>query len=130
MIDKHSSIPIYYQIEEIIRAQIDNMTLKPGDLLPSERELAEKYQISRMTARHALTNLVNQQLLYREKGKGTFVAHKKIAQPLSGLTSFTEDMEGRGMKTGNRVVDFQIEFVPNSIATELGINNEKKNLYR
>ncbi len=89
---------------------IHHKQLKPGDLLPSEREYAEKYAISRMTVRQAISNLVKEGLIYRQKGKGTFVADKKIEQDLSGLTSFSEDMRNRGLIPSNQLISF--DFIP------------------
>ncbi len=99
-IDKQSPIPIYFQIMEQLKTQIKNGELKADALLPSEREYAEQFGISRMTVRQALSNLVNEGFLYRQKGRGTFVSKLKMEQPLQGLTSFTEDMRSRGMKPG------------------------------
>jgi len=108
MINKNSPIPLYYQLEEHIKGLIENGELSPGDALPPEREYAEKYQISRMTVRQAFTQLVNEGYLYRLQGKGTFVAERKIEQPLQGLTSFTEDMKARGFTPGNKLIKFEI----------------------
>jgi GntR family transcriptional regulator len=108
MIDKNSPVPIYYQLEEYIKQQIENGTLKAEETIPSEREYAETYQISRMTVRQALNNLVSEGLLYRQKGRGTFVNKQKVEQELQGLTSFTEDMLTRGFKPGNRLISFEI----------------------
>lgn len=108
MIDKNSPIPIYYQLEVEIRQWIETEQLQPGDVLPSEREFTEKYNISRMTVRQAINNLVNEGLLYRLKGKGTFVADKKFEQDLSGLTSFSEDMKNRGLTPSNEMLSFQL----------------------
>lgn len=108
MIDKHSPLPIYFQLERLLRQQIDQKELLPGDPIPSEREYAEQLGISRMTVRQAITNLVKEGLLYRQKGRGTFVAEKKLEQKLSGLTSFTEDMQARGMKPASSLISFEI----------------------
>jgi len=122
MIDKNSPIPIYHQLEENIKSLIKNGNLKPGDIIPSEREYAEKYEISRMTVRQAISNLVNERLLYRIKGRGTFVMEKKIEQNLQGLTSFTEDMRARGMQTSNQLLSFEIIPANKSLADDLGIS--------
>lgn len=78
MIDKTSPIPIYHQLEESIKQLIENGQLVPGDALPPELEYSDKYKISRMTVRQAIINLVNDQYLYRIKGKGTFVMEQKL----------------------------------------------------
>lgn len=121
MIDKNSPIPIYHQLEKIIRQQIETDQLKAGDVLPSEREYAEINGISRMTVRQAITNLVNDRMLYRAKGKGTFVTEKKFEQNIQGLTSFTEDMKARGMKPSNQLLSFEIIPACSILANELGI---------
>ena len=71
-------LPIYKKIENDVKAKIQDGTYKGGDLLPSENELKDQYNVSRMTVRQALTNLVNDGYLYRHKGKGTFVSHNKL----------------------------------------------------
>jgi GntR family transcriptional regulator len=119
MINKSSPIPIYYQIEEFIKELIENGELRPGDSLPPEREYAERYQISRMTVRQAFTQLVNEGYLYRMQGKGTFVAERKIEQPLQGLTSFTEDMKARGLEPGSQLIHFEIIPATKQIAGQL-----------
>ncbi|MDX8365975.1 GntR family transcriptional regulator [Cytobacillus sp. IB215665] len=122
MIDRDSPVPIYYQIEEYIKNLIESDELSPGDAIPSEREFSEQFSVSRMTIRQAITNLVNEGYLYRQKGKGTFVGEKKIEQTLQGLTSFTEDMEKRGMKPGSKLLKFELIPATRSIANELLIN--------
>ncbi|MEI5906341.1 GntR family transcriptional regulator [Bacillus spongiae] len=121
MIDKSSPLPLYHQIVEKIKKQIEQGELMPGDTVQSEREYAEKYEISRMTVRQAITQLTNEGYLYRLKGVGTFVAERKIEQPLSGLTSFTEDMETRGMKPSSKIINFEIIPASASIASQLNM---------
>ncbi|GGE15840.1 hypothetical protein GCM10011571_16830 [Marinithermofilum abyssi] len=121
MIDKSSPVPIYYQLEEHIKSQIEKGELKPGDCLPSEREYSEKYGISRMTVRQAINNLVSDGYLIRQKGKGTFVSERKFEQKLSELTSFTEDMKARGLKPDSKLLQFEIIPSDDAIATQLSI---------
>src|ERR1700681_3065055 len=97
-------LPRYYQLKEIMREKIRLGEWKPGDLIPSERELGEQYGISRMTARQAITELVNEGLFYREQGKGTFVSRHKITQQLIHLTGFTEDISARGQHPSTKVI--------------------------
>ncbi|SDO05292.1 GntR family transcriptional regulator [Alkalicoccus daliensis] len=107
MINKQSPIPIYYQIEEILRSQIEKGELAEEEMIPSERELAYDFNVSRMTIRQAISNLVSEGLLYKEKGKGTFVNIKRFEQPLMDLTSFSEDMLWRGLTPGVKLIDFK-----------------------
>lgn len=95
VIYRNSPIPLYHQLKEIMRKQIRSGEWQPGDLIPSERELSETYGLSRMTARQAITELVNEGAIYREQGKGTFVSTRRITQQLTRLTGFTDDMRAR-----------------------------------
>ncbi len=122
MINKQSPIPIYHQLADLIQKQIDGGDLKPGQALPAEREYAERFGISRMTARQALNQLVTNGYLYRIQGKGTFVSEKKIEKPLMGITSFTEEMAARGMKPGSKLLCFNVIPAVPAIADQLQIS--------
>ncbi|HWH93511.1 MAG TPA: GntR family transcriptional regulator [Baekduia sp.] len=89
------------QLRAILEDLID--ALKPGDPLPSERELAERYDVARMTVRAELTRLASEGMVERVQGRGTFVAEARVAQAAT-LSSFTEDMRARGLKPGSRVL--------------------------
>lgn len=119
MINKNSPIPIYHQLEEYIKQQIEKGELKEDMPIPSERDLSEKLAISRMTVRQAVNNLVTDGYLYRQKGRGTFVNKKKVEQELYGLTSFTEDMLSRGMTPSSKLLSFHIVPADKKIAAEL-----------
>lgn len=125
MIDKNSPLPLYYQLEEQIKKSIETENLQPGDALPSERELSESYQISRMTVRQAITNLVNKGYLFREKGKGTFVSNQKFEQNLQGLTSFTEDMKARNLVPGSKLLHFEIYPADDDIKARLSLKEDE-----
>jgi GntR family transcriptional regulator len=106
---RNSPLPRYYQLKEIMRERVRKGEWKPGDLIPSERELSETYSISRMTARQAVTDLVSEGLFYREQGKGTFVSQLKMTQQLMHLTGFTEDIKARGQRPGTRVLNASMQ---------------------
>jgi len=78
-----------------------------GEAIPSERQLSASLGVSRLTVRAALDELVREGLLVRRHGSGTFVSEPKIAQELT-MTSFTEDMERRGMVPASRTLDLRI----------------------
>ena len=79
-IDKSVPIPLYFQLKELILAEIKEGRYKSGDLIPTEKEISDAFQISRTTVRQAITELVQEGRLYRVKSKGTFVAQPKITQ--------------------------------------------------
>ncbi|NOX60566.1 MAG: GntR family transcriptional regulator [Chloroflexi bacterium] len=112
MLSKNYPLPKYYQLKELLREKIAAGEWKPGDMIPSERELSEQYNISRMTARQALRELATEGLLRREQGRGTFVAEPKIEHGLTRLTGFTEDMQKRGMEPGAQVVRLELVRAP------------------
>lgn len=103
-VDKESRIPIYLQLKELIKERILQGEYRPGQLIPSERELCMQYGISRMTARQAIGELQNEGYLYKLQGKGTFVSSGKIEQNLAALTSFSEDMKRTGRAPGSKIL--------------------------
>jgi GntR family transcriptional regulator len=92
--------PLYLQLKRWIEDAVAKGVIKPGDALPSERDLALKVDVSRVTVRKAVQHLVRDGLLVQRHGSGTFVAPQphRVEQSLSQLTSFTEDMARRGME--------------------------------
>ncbi len=78
---------------------------EPGDRLPSEAELCERFGVSRMTARHAVQTLEREHLLHRTRGKGTFVSPRPVPRLLGSPLSFTESMHRRGKATSSSVVE-------------------------
>lgn len=119
MLDKESPVPMYVQIEEHLKRRMKQGEFTVGTAIPSERELTEMFDVSRMTVRQSVMNLVTEGLLYREKGRGTFVAAPKMEQPLSGLTSFTEDMLSRGMEPGTKLISLKKVVAEDDIAKAL-----------
>lgn len=126
---RKSPLPRYYQLKEIMREKIRSGEWKPGDLIPSERELGEQYGISRMTARQAITELVNEGLFYREQGKGTFVSLHKITQQLIRLTGFTEDIQARGQRPGTKVLIARMQPADEITAERLRIKPKQPIFY-
>ncbi len=102
---KDSPLPLYYQLKELLKSHIELGILKPGDCVPSERELVETYEISRPTVRQAINELVVEGLLTREKGRGTFVSVPKIKQWfLESLSSFSEEMQKKGLAYSTKLL--------------------------
>ena len=94
-----SPVPKYAQLSRILQDVIET-DLGLDELLPSEREISERFGIARMTVRHAVDQLVAEGRVYKVPGKGTFVARPRLVMPLT-LTSFTADMQARGMRPGS-----------------------------
>ncbi|CAA7600774.1 GntR bacterial regulatory protein HTH signature [Acididesulfobacillus acetoxydans] len=96
-IDKNSVIPIYYQLAKLIREQIRRGEFKPGEALPTEIEIANRYEISRMTVRRSIAELVSEGMVYALQGKGTFVASPKLDNVVFELNNFNREMAQRGL---------------------------------
>lgn len=94
-LDNSSDLPLYQQLQRALRDAIERRALSPEDALPSERDLADELQISRITVRKALDGLVGEGVLVRRQGSGTFVS-ARVEKNFSKLTSFSEDMRARG----------------------------------
>jgi GntR family transcriptional regulator len=96
-LNEQSSQPLYQQLQRSLREAIQKRVLGPEDALPAERDLAEALEVSRITVRKAIDGLVQEGLLTRRQGSGTFVC-ARVEKNFSKLTSFSEDMRARGRK--------------------------------
>lgn len=104
MIDKTSSTPLYLQIQNLIVDQIRVGDYKAGEQVPSELEIASQYIVSRMTARKALDNLVSKGVLFRQHGKGTYVAEDVVSYGLSTMLSFSRTLQAMGYNVVTKVL--------------------------
>jgi len=99
------ALPRYMEIEQALRDEI--VRLRPGDPLPSDAELCERFGVSRMTARSGVQRLVEAGLIYRVPGQGTFVADPPIHRRPGSLLSFSEDMRMRGLSPHSRILHIE-----------------------
>src|SRR5246127_3237672 len=95
---------LYSKVEEAIATEIAQGEYRPGDQLPTEDALLQRFQVSRITVRRAIQNLVSRGLLEIRRGLGTFVLSPQIEAELTKLTGFVEDMNAAGRKATARVV--------------------------
>jgi GntR family transcriptional regulator len=121
-IQKDSPLPLYYQLKELLRQEIESGHWQPGQRIPSEAELCQAFDISRTVVRQALRELEYQGLLYREQGKGTFVAQPKISESLmQDLSGFYEDMVAKGLTPVTKVLRQEVQPADKKIAKYLQI---------
>jgi GntR family transcriptional regulator len=124
-IDRKGPIPYHYQLRELIRNEIAGGRWEVGERLPSEREWCETFNLSRTTVREALDALVQEGLLQREQGRGTFVAEPKIMESWLGLPDgFTESMSKEGYRIETKVLNLAIIRAPHNVAKKLRLGGE------
>ena len=115
-------IPAYIQIHDQIKSEIDQKIWKIGERLPSERDLAEKFQVSRMTLRQAITLLVEEGVLERRVGSGTFITSTRVQEKMRGTTSFTEIMKSQGKEPSSQVISYRKTIPSLQEVDKLGID--------
>jgi GntR family transcriptional regulator len=114
-------VPIYVQIRERLREEITGGTLKRGEKLPPEHELAGNFGVSRMTIRASIEDLVDEGLLYRRHGVGTFVAFPHLQRDHTRLTSFFDKAEAEGIDVRARLLDLEVVAAAPKVAAALDI---------
>lgn len=95
---KDDPTPLYLQLQKGLRDAIERRVVQADAAIPTERDLAEEFDISRITVRKAIDGLVSEGLLHRRRGAGTFVMAPRVEKSFSRLTSFSEDMISRGRR--------------------------------
>lgn len=108
MIDKNSPVPLYHQIKEDIIAKIEANIFVEGQKIPSEHEIERMYGVSQITIRKALSVLVTEGYLTRNRGKGTFVCGKRSRHRAS-LISFSEELQQLGYESDIQLIDIRYE---------------------
>ena len=101
-LNRKSKVPLYFQLYEMLRGYIIRGEWQPDTMIPPESELCNVYEVSQITARQALDKLVNDGLIYRQRGRGSFVSQPAIETSLTRIISFTEDMQQRGFSAGSQ----------------------------
>jgi GntR family transcriptional regulator len=122
-------VPLHHQVYLDLKAALDASEWRPGDRLPTERDLAERYGCSLITVRRALTELAREQRLERTRGRGTFVLHPRIDRDLAGTMSFSEEMQLRGLDPATRLVSARPETAPEQVARALSLEIGAPTLY-
>ncbi|WP_419724961.1 GntR family transcriptional regulator [Terrisporobacter petrolearius] len=114
LVDKNSQIPLYIQLIEIIKDMINKNELQEGHYLMSERDICKIQNVSRMTVNKAIINLVNEGVLERRQGKGTFVSYKKQKLTYEKMQGFTEIANEKKLKVKNQILKFKLD-KPNEV---------------
>ena len=118
--------PLYSHVEAVLASEMTDGYLKVGDQLPTEDSLIERFEVSRITVRRAIQNLVSRGLVEIRRGKGTFVAAPKITQDLKELSGFVEDMHALGRKPTARVIGKEIVTADATVARLLALTRGER----
>ncbi len=126
-INKQSRIPYYCQLADILRDIIEeSVSEDKAEYLPSENELVSTYQVSRATVRQALNLLEREGLVYKTKGKGTYISKHRVRYPLTKMIATTEDMQRRGWKSSVEVISLKEVDTHSPITEVLQLKPEDK----
>lgn len=127
-VDKTSPVPYYYQLLQLLERAIASGSLAPGEKIPTEAALCERFDVSRTVVRQALSDLDRTGLVTRVKGKGTFVAEPRSAEFVvrSPLTSLHEDMTRRGERLETTVLRLEAEPVSPHVAQMLELPESER----
>lgn len=128
-LDKDSPIPLYHQLKEELTKMIERK-YSPGDLIPTESEIEELFSVSRMTVRLAVNTLVEEGLVIKRQGKGTFVQSPKITHSLSSITSWTQEMLDRSLTPKTLTTEYSEMVCPRKIAQLLKLTNPEQQVIR
>lgn len=121
-LNRQSKVPLHQQIYEILRKKIAREDWAPGNPFPTEVELMDTYQVSRITIRQVMDRLVSEGLVYRQQGRGSFVAQATLEQGLTRIISFTEDMRRRGLVPETKILAQEIIAAGKDVSTALMIH--------
>lgn len=119
VLSRNTFEPLYYQIREHIREKINSGEYPPNSMIPSEAELCEIYDVSRVTVRRAILDLVQEGLLNRGKGKGTFVAENYGLTTVNGVQSFTQELLGLNMRPSAKLLSCKVHLAEPSLRQKL-----------
>jgi GntR family transcriptional regulator len=118
--------PLYSRVETVLAGEIADGVLKVGDQLPTEDVLITRFEVSRITIRRAIQNLVGRGLVEIRRGKGTFVALPQMTQELTELSGFVEDMQAVGRKPTARVISKEVVTADSTVASHLALTKGER----
>lgn len=121
IIDRASRLPLYFQLKQWLVEQIEKGHWQPGDMLPTEQQLQEQYDLSRTTVRQAFKELELEGLVTRYRGRGTFVAKPKVTHSPEPRSSLTASLLHQGVQPGWRVLSAEWTSSPTEVAKELQV---------
>ena len=135
MLENNTAIPLYAQLKEKIISDINNETLKYGDKIETEQEIMKKYNLSRITVRRAISELVAEGNLVKKQGKGTFVIKNKIERKIINtsdslkIMSFTKELKENNIKASSKIIELKIIPGIEEFNQKLGLTKNSKLIF-
>ncbi len=135
MLDNNIAIPLYSQLKEKIISAINKEELKYGDKIETEQEIMKRYNLSRITVRRAITELVEEGYLLKKQGKGTFVVKNKIERKIiynsdsPKIMSFTKELKENNIKASSKIVEMKVVEGNEFYNEKLQLNKKEKLIY-
>lgn len=127
-LESNSPMPLYHQLEKVIHDRIVEEEAI-GTMLPAEKNLMDIFGVSRATVKKALENLVGKGLLQRRRAVGTRVIRQEITETLARLSSYTEEMEGKGLEVRTEVLELTVRVPDDVVRERLRLKEREKTLY-
>jgi GntR family transcriptional regulator len=122
-------VPKHHQVYLDLRSSLDDGTWRPGDRLPTERDLAGDYGVSLITVRRALAELVHEGRIERTRGRGTFVLRPRMERDIGSRASFADEMQQHGLDAETRLISARPESATVSVASALALETGSPTLY-
>jgi GntR family transcriptional regulator len=122
-------VPMHHQVYLDLRSSLDDATWKPGERVPTERQLARHYGVSLITVRRALAELAQQGRIERTRGRGTFVLRPRLDRDIASRASFADEMQERGLDPETRLISARPQSALPTVASALRLESGSPTLY-
>src|SRR5262245_38469189 len=124
-VSRSSPIPLHVQFRHLLLGMIERGEVRPGETLPTERDLAQRYDVSLAPVRQAILDLAREGVLHRVRGQGTFVRGRRVVESVSHLASFTETMRAKGFSVEVQVLRAETVPTPPAVAEGLALREQR-----
>lgn len=125
-IDRNSPMPLYYQLKQLLLAKIESRELKAGDIIPTEQQIQDIYDVSRTTVRQALSELEDEGRITRHRGRGTFVSKPKLSHSPENYPNLADNMAKQGAVPGWKLLAAQWVLPKKEVSKTLAVDEGQK----
>jgi len=125
--DASSRVPLYHQLYSSLKRGITSGEVQYGEQMPTEQQLSEALDISRITAKRAMDELANDGLIARQRGKGSYVTYKYSPEPVKApLLGLLENLEDMGKHSQVKVITVERMLPPDAFRDLLGLDKDQE----